>query len=90
MRAAAEVQARPTQSHLHAAKLRAVHAGAARAAAARAWVGAPARADHDKVLRRGKHAGPKAAARAATGALLRGAREGAGRLQARLLTRLRG
>ena len=51
------MQARPMQSHLHAAKLRAVHAGPAGATAARAWVGAPARAHHHKVLGRGKHAG---------------------------------
>ena len=78
------------QSHLHAAKLRAVHAGPARGAAARTRVGTPSWAHHHKVLGRGIHAGTKAAAGAAAGALLRGAREGAGRLQARLLTRLRG
>ena len=83
------MQARPMQSHLHAAILRAVHAWAAGATAARAWVGAPARAHHHKVLGRGKHAGTKSAAGAAAGTLLRGAREGASRLQAWVLARLR-
>ena len=71
------------QSYLHAAKLRAIHAGAAWATAARARVGAAARAHHDKVLGRGEHAGTKAAAGTAAWALLRGAREGASCLQAR-------